>query len=232
MSRASGLLALLLIGAVVALVFLPRGRSPTDDSTIARSIRLYGYDDDGAPLWEIHAETGRIDESVQTLDGVTVDFHSEDGSTMCIRGNHLERTEGVSRLSGDVRIDRGDDFQMEVEALIWNEAEERLESGPIALSTEDLRVSAARFGYDLETETASFTGGVEASVGTTTEWRIRAERAEGYDSVVVFRDGVIAESEDGHLSAESVRLDDDGMQATGHVVAQLDLREMREPNDT
>lgn len=232
MSRAKSLLALLLIGAVVALVFLPRGRSPADNATIARSIRLYGYDDDGAPLWEIRAEGGRIDESAQTLNGVAIDFHNEEGSTMSIRGDRLERIEGVSRLSGNVRIDRSDDLHMDVEALTWNEAEERLESGPIDLLTEDLRVSAAGFEYDLETETASFTGGVEASLGTEPEWTIRAERAEEHDGVVIFRVGVIAESEDGRLSAESVRLDEDGMQATGLVAARLNLDEIGEPDDT
>jgi len=231
MSRAKSLLALLLVAAAVALVFLPRGERPADNATTARSIALYGYGEDGAPLWEIRAEGGRIDESAQTLNGVTIDFYGEDDSTMSIRGDRLERSAAVSRLFGNVRID-WDDLRMEVEALTWDEAVERLESGPIALETEDARVSAAGFGYDLETETASFTGGVEASVGTDPGWTIRSDRAEEQDGVVVFRDGVTAESEDGHLSAESVRLDDDGMRATGRVVAQLDLREMREPDDT
>ena len=244
------------------LVFLPRGRDPADDATIAKSIMLYGYADDGAPLWQIRAQDGRIDGSAQTLNGVAIDFYGEDLSTLSIRGDRLERTEAVSRLSGNVRIERTDGLLLEAEALAWNEADEHLESGLINLSAEDLRVSAAGFEYDLETETASFTGGVEAFASLETEWTIRADRAEERDGVVVFRDGVTAESEDGesfrcerlevesetesvdlsgdvigdwssgHLSAESVRLDGNGMRAAGRVVARLDLEELRKRDDT
>ena len=231
MSRARSLVALLLVAAAVALVLLPRGRRPEGDATTASSIALYGYDDSGNPLWEIRARDGRIEESVQTLNGVTIGFHSKGGSAMSVRGDRLERSDGVSRLSGNVRIDR-DDLRMEVEMLMWDEAAEHLESGPIALETEDVRVSAAGFGYDLETETASFTGGVEASVGTDPGWTIQSDRAEEREGVVVFRDGVTADSENGRLSAESVRVDEDGMRAAGDVVALIDLRATGEPNDT
>lgn len=244
------------------LVFLPRGRNPVDDTTIAELITLYGYADDGTPLWEVRAQDGRIDGSAQTLSGVAIDFHGEDLSTLSIHGDRLERTEGVSRLSGNVRIERTDDLLLETEALTWNEADERLESGPIDLSTADLHVSAAGFGYDLETETASFTGGVEAFASLEAEWTIRADRAEERDGVVVFREGVTAESEDdesfrceqlevdsetetvhlsgevigdwssGHLSAESVWLDGNGMRAAGRVTARLDLEELRRVDDT
>ncbi len=232
-----------------------------DDATIARSITLYGYDD-GALLWEIRAQDGRIDGSGQTLSGVAIDFHGKDLSTLSIHGDRLERTEAVSRLSGNVRIKRTDDLLLETEALTWNETDERLESGPIDLSTADLHVSAAGFGYDLQTETASFTGGVEAFASLEAEWTIRADRAEERDGVVVFRESVTAESEDGesfrcermdidseteiahlsgdvigdwpsgHLSAESVRLDGNGMRAAGCVTARLNLEELRRVDDT
>lgn len=232
-----------------------------DDATIARSITLYGYDD-GALLWEIRAQDGRIDGSGQTLSGVAIDFHGKDLSTLSIHGDRLERTEAVSRLSGNVRIERTDDLLLETEALTWNEADERLKSGPIDLSTADLHVSAAGFGYDLQTETASFTGGVEAFASLEAEWTIRADRAEERDGVVVFRESVTAESEDGesfrcerldvdskteiahlsgdvigdwpsgHLNAESVRLDGNGMRAAGRVTARLNLEELRRVDDT
>ena len=232
-----------------------------DDATIARSITLYGYDD-GALLWEIRAQDGRIDGSNQTLSGVAIDFHGEDLPTLSIHGDRLERTEAVSRLSGNVRIERTDDLLLETEALTWNEADERLESGPIDLSTADLHVSAAGFGYDLQTETASFTGGVEAFASLEAEWTIRADCAEERDGVVVFRESVTAKSEDGesfrcerldvdseteiahlsgdvigdwpsgHLSAESVRLDGNGMRAAGRVTARLNLEELRRVDDT
>jgi hypothetical protein len=262
MSRAKILLALFFLGIVVVLIFLPRGGNPVNDVTIARSITLYGYADDGAPLWEIHARDGRIDGPGQILSGVAIDFYGEDLSTLSIHGDRLERTGAVSRLSGNVRIERTDDLLLEAEALTWDEAEERLESGPIDLSSADLHVSALGFGYDLETETASFTGGVEASASLEAEWTIRADRAEEHDGVVVFREGVTAESEhgesfrcerlevdtkaeiahlsgevigdwpSGHLSAESVQLDGDGMRAAGHAMARLDLEELRRVDDT
>jgi hypothetical protein len=262
MSRAKGLLALLFIGIVVALMFLPRGRNPAKDATIAESITLYGYAADGAPLWEIRAQDGRIDGSDQTLNGISIDFYGEDLSTLSIHGDRLERSDAISRLSGNVRIERVADLLLETDALTWREADERLESGPIDLSTEDLRMSAAGFEYDLEIETASFTGGVEASASLETEWTIRADRAEEHAGVVVFHNDVTAESEDGesfrserlevepeaetvhlsggvignwssgHLSAESVRWDEDGTRATGRVAAQLDLNELRGFDDT
>ena len=262
MSRTTGLLALLFLGIVAVLVFLPRGRHPTDDATVARSITLYGYDDSGAPLWEIRAQDGRIDRSDQTFSGVAIDFYGEDLSALSIHADRLERSEAVSTLSGNVRIERTDDLLLETEALSWNEAGEYLESGPVDLSAEDLHVSAAGFGFDLETETASFTGDVEALVSLEAEWTIRAARAEERDGVVVFREDVTAESEDGesfrcrqlevdsetetvhlsgevigdwtsgHLIAESVRLDGNGMRAAGRVAARLDLGELAEANDT
>ena len=260
MSRTKGLLALLFLGIVVVLVFLPRGRSPADSATTAQSITLYGYSDGGAPLWEIHASDGRIDGPAQTLNEITIIFYEDNLSTLSIRGDRLERTDAVSRLTGDVRIERTDDLLLEVEALIWDETNDQLESGPVDLAAENLRMSAATFGYDLETETASFTGGVEAFASLETEWTIRADRAEEHDGVVVFRDGVTAESEDGesfrceqleveaetvhlaggvigdwssgHLSAESVRLDENGIRAAGHVAARLDLKELRKRDDT
>jgi hypothetical protein len=262
MSRAKRLFAIFLLAIAVVLIFLPRGRNPVDDATIAQSITLYGYADDGALLWEIHARDGRIDGSGQTLSGVAIDFYGQDLSTLSIDGDRLERTEAVSRLSGNVHIQRTDDLLLEAEALTWDEAEERLESGPIELSTADLHVSAMGFGYDLETETASLTGGVEASASLEAEWTIRADRAEERDGVVVFREGVTAESEDGesfrcerlevdteaetarlsgdvigdwpsgHLSAESLQLDGDGMRAAGHAMARLDLEELRTVDDT
>jgi hypothetical protein len=262
MSRAKGLLALLFLGIVVALVFLPRGRNPVEDATIAESITLYGYAADGAPLWEIRAQDGWIDGPDQALNGISIDFYEEDLSTLRIRGDRLERSDAISRLSGDVRIERTGDLLLKADAVTWDEAGESLESGPIHLSTEDLSMSAAGFGYDLEIETASFTGGVEAFASLETEWTIRADRAEEHDGVVVFHDGVTAESEDGesfrcerlevepetrtvhlsgdvvgdwssgHLSAESVRLDEEGMRAVGRVTAHLDLKELRGSDDT
>ncbi len=262
MRRTTGLLALLLVGIVVALVFLPRGRNPASDATMAESITLYGYADDGTPLWRIHAQDGRIDGSDQTLSGVSIDFYDEDLSTLSVRGDRLERTEAVSRLSGEVRIERTDDLLLRTDALAWNEADERLESGRIDLSAADLHVSAAGFGYDLRTAMASFTGGVEASADLETEWTIRADRAEEHDGVVVFWDEVTAESGDdetfrcerlevepeteiahlsgdvvgdwpsGHLSAGAVRLDGEGLRASGRVAARLDLDELRGSDDT
>ncbi len=232
MSRAKGLLAILVVAILAGLVFLPRGRSPASDTTVARTIALYGYAEDGSPLWEIRAQEGRLDESTQTLTGVAIDFHNEDGSSMSVLGDRLERADGVGRLSGNVRIDQSEDFHMEVDALTWNEAEERLDSGPTDLSTEDLHLSAARFGYDLQSETAAFDGGVEATSRLETEWAIQAERAEERDGVVTFLGGVTVESEEGHVHAESVRLDENGIMATGGVEARLELKGSREPDDT
>ncbi len=151
---------------------------------------------------------------------------------MSVRGDRLDRTAGVGRLSGDVRIEQSDDFHMEVEALTWNEAEEHLDSGRIDLSTEDLHLSAARFGYDLRAETASFDGGVEATANRETDWAIRADRAEEHDGVVTFHGGVTVDSEEGRVHAESVRLDEDGILAAGGVEAQLELKGSRESDDT
>jgi lipopolysaccharide export system protein LptA len=232
MSRAKGLLAILVVAILVGLVFLPRGRNPASNETVARAIALYGYAEDGAPRWEIRAREGRLDGSTQALTDVAVDFHNDDGSTMSARGDRLDRTDGVGRLSGDVRIEQSGDFRMEVETLTWNEAEERLDAGPIGLSTDDLRLSAARFGYDLRAETASFEGGVEATARLETEWAIRAERAEERDGVVTFLGGVTVDAEEGRVRAESVRLDEDGILAVGGVEARLDLGGSGEPDGT
>ncbi len=261
MSRAKSLLALLFVGIVIALVFLPRERNPGDDATIAESISVSGYTSDGSLLWDLRAQDGRLDGPDQTLHEVTLDFYGEDSSAMSIRGDRLERAEASSRLSGNIRIEREDDLLLEVESLTWNEVDEKLSSGPIALTSEDLCVSAAQFVYDLETETASFSGDVEAIAKLETDWAIQADRAEEQGGVVVFRGAIRAASEDsesfrctslkietetkvaylsgdvvgewpsGQLSAESVRWNEDGVHAIGRVEARLDLEELRKSND-
>jgi hypothetical protein len=232
MSRAKGLLALLLVAIVVALVFLPRGGGPPDNATMAHSIALFGYADDGEPLWEIRAEDGRIDDASQTLNGVAIDFFAEDQGPLQIRGDRLERSEATSRLSGNVRIERTDELLLTTDELTWDEADERLAAGPIELVSGDLRMSAAEFGYDLEHETASFGGGVEASADLETDWSIRADRAEEHDGVVAFLGGVDAESVDGRLAAESLRVDENGIRAVGGVSARLDMGVLRESDGT
>jgi len=255
MSRAKILLGLAVVAAVLSLVFLPRGGEPEDDATTARSITLYGYDDQD-PLWEIRAEDGRIEEDGQTLRGIAIDFHRADGKRLRIRGDQLDRSEGSARLSGAVRIERTDDLQLETDALTWIEADERLESGPIVLSTETLRVTAAQFGYDLSDDVASFGGGVDAHADLDATWTIRADRAEERDGIITFDGDVTADSAEGESfrcrqlevdpEAESVRLvgdaegeyasarlyaaliriDSDGLWASGRVSAQMDLEEM------
>lgn len=262
MPRTKILLALLAVAIVLALVLLPRGRGPVDEATVAEVITFYGYTKEGTPLWEIHAESGRIDGAEQWLHGVSVDFYDEEGPALHVRGAELHRTPGVSRLSGGVRIERGDDLVLETDAVSWDEARDRLEAGAIDLTTPELRVSAARFEYELETAAASFAGGVDASADLDARWTIEADRAEERDGVVTFRGGVIAESEDGasfrcerleaesesetarltggvvgdwasgHLSADSVRFDDDGIHATGGVTARLDWGESRDSDGT
>lgn len=262
MPRTKILLALVAVAIVLALVLLPRGRGPVDDATVAEAITFYGYTEEGTPLWEIHAESGRIDGAEQRLHGVSVDFYDEEGGALRVRGVELHRTAGVSRLSGGVRIERGDDLLLETEAVSWDEARDRLEAGAIDLTTPELRVTAARFEYELETAAASFVGGVDASAELDTRWTIEADRAEERDGVVTFRGGVAAESEDGesfrcerlevesksetvrltgsvigdwasgHLSADSVRFDNDGLYAAGDVTARLDLGESRDSDGT
>lgn len=262
MSRAKSLLALLVVAVGIALLFLPRGGGPADETTSATSITLYGYDDGAKPSWKIRAANARIDGPGQTLDGVSIEFYGDDPSSLGIRGDRLDRSEGVAHLSGHVRIERADDLFLETEALTWIEAEDRLETGPISLSADILRVTAARFGYDLDTGTASFTDDVEAVIDLETDWTIRAERAEERDGLATFHDGVTAESESGEtfrcerlevdsqsevvrlfgdvtgdwpageLTADSVRWDQSGTRASGRVAARLDLEEMRTPNGT
>jgi hypothetical protein len=262
MSRATGFFVLLLVGIAVVLALLPRERRHAESATIAQSVRLYGYNNDGTSQWEIRADDGRIDEAEQTLSGIAVTFYAEDGSTLSVRANRLERTNAVSRLTGNVRIERPDDLLLQVDLLTWDEAANRLESGPIDLSTEELSLSAAQFEYDLDSESASFSGDVEALATLETEWTIHADRAEERDGFVTFRNNVDAESEDGksfrchqlrvdaesrtvhlsgdvrgewssgHLSAESVWLSEDGIRAVGRATARLDLEELRNQDDT
>ncbi len=234
MSRAKGFIALLFvaIAATLMLVFLPRGRSPSDDWTTARSVSLFGYTEDGSPQWEIHAADGQIDDSSQRLSGIAIDFFAEGQDPLGIRSDRLERTETISRLSGNVRIEQADDLLLTTEELTWDESGERLASGPVDLVAGDVRMSAAEFGYDLRDETASFTGGVEATADLEEEWSIRADRAEEHNGEVSFLGGVSAESSAGCLSAETVRVAEDGIRAIGGVSARLDLGVLGEPDDT
>lgn len=260
MSRTKILLVLVVIAAALVLIFLPRRDGPVDDATTAASISLYGYDD-GELLWEIRAADGRIDGDNQALRDVEVAFHSAEGDPLRLRGERLDRSGEIARLTGGIRIERADELLLETEALNWFEAYDRLEAGPISLSTEILHIAADEFGYDLATGASTFAGSVEAHADVGSNWMILAERAGERDGIVSFSGSVKAESADdgtfrcerlevdseaervrllgdvdgewtsAQLSAESVELDDKGLRAAGRVSARLDLEEMGESGD-
>ena len=261
MSRAKSLAALVLLGAVLAFVFFPRTRhSETPAVTVTDAIQLFGYGDDGSLQWELRAATGSMDSSEQVLEDVSVRFFGQDQSALAIRGDRLVRSDGESRLSGDVRMERSEDVTLDVDTLTWDETSEQLASGAVAVESDDLSVSAGGFGYDLTTETASFVDGVEARVALETAWTVRSSRAEEHSGVMVFADGVEAESADGeHFECDSlaveertatlrgdvtgtwtsgsvnaavIELSDTGIRASGGVVARLDLQALEKTDES
>lgn len=243
------------------VLFLPRETREADHATAASRISLFGYTGDGTLLWQIQADSGRIEATDQTLENVCVDFYDADGPELSVRGDRLERASGVSRLTGAVRIERSGGSQMRLEALTWHEAAEQLAAGPVELSADRLTLSAAQFEYDLRTGSASFGGSVQVSVSWESTWIIRADRAEGHDDVTILRGGVVAESEEGEsfrcesmevdpasgtaflsggvvgewpsgeLLATSVRLDEEGIHAAGSVVGRVHLDLSEHPDD-
>ena len=260
MSRTKIILVLAVVAAALVLILLPRKHGPVEDATTVASISLYGYDD-GKLLWEIRAADGRIDDDDQTLRDVAIAFHGAEGDPLHLRGERLDRSGKMARLTGDIRIERTDELLLETEELTWIEADDRLEAGPISLSTEILRIAADGFEYDLTTGASTFTGGVEARADLESDWAIRAEHAGERDGIVSFDGSVTAESSDdgtfrcdrlevdseaervhllgnvdggwtsAQLSAGSVELDDDGLRAAGGVSARLDLNEMGGSDD-
>ncbi len=241
-------------GGVALAVWWPSaGNRAVPDVTRADAMTVYGYANRDTPLWRMEAESGTIDERDQTLHDVTISFYEGDGTATRVRGDRLERTDAIGRLTGEVRMERPDGLLLTTASVTWDEADERLEAGPIVLTTSELRMSAVTFAYDLASDTASFGGGVEATADWETSWTLEASRAEEHDGVMTFYGAVTATSDaddayvcdrlevstenetvlltgnvsgegrGGTLRAASLRWSEEGIVADGAVTARIDL---------
>jgi len=256
MSKAKIIIPVLLIACGIAILILlphrPIGREQTP--ILAGRVVLYGYADDGTLVWETSAEEGRIEEDAEELTGVTIRFHQEDGTDLIISAPSLVQQNGIRRLTGGVRVERGDDLRMKTDSLVWNDDADTLSASSVELTYGKFEASGNGFRYDLSDGRSSLSNGVEGRIEREGEISVRGERAEEADGRIVIEGEVIVESDkktyrcgrlesnsagedillsggvtgslpEGQLSGNTMRIDQDGISVSGSVVLDLSLEE-------
>jgi len=255
MPRARVLLLCLVVAGFAALVFVPRRPPGVDVSFTAVGVVLHTYTEAGDLSWEIYAREGRVVDEEGTLSDVEIHFISSDATSLTASADHFSRGENASVLSGGVKIEREDGLRLETEEMTWDEREEQLRAGAIAVLLRDARVEGDRFEYDLRNERATITGGVRATIDRETELSVRGDRAVEENDVLSIEGSVRIESEDGtyrcdrieadtetvrliggveglfkdgELRAERASIGEGGLTATGNVSLSLDMASERE----
>jgi len=98
-----------------------------------------------------------------------------------------------------VTVARDDGLQLETHDLVWREADDWLDSGPVHLSHHNAELSASRFSYDLSARRGWFTDGVEATIVQDGERvHVRANQGEEGDDRLVLEGDVSIHSENGN----------------------------------
>ncbi len=208
MSKAKILIPVLVIACALALLFIPQDKEGgrKEPATAARIV-LYGYTTDGRISWEIAAEEGRIERDEEDLSDVTIRFPQEDGEDLLISAASLIQRGRIRTLSGEVRIKRGDTFEMSTDSLDWNDETSTLSADRINLVYGKIEVVGGGFLYDLKSQLVSLSNGLEGKIAREEPIFISAECAEEENGRIVIAGNVALES--GKKSYRCDRLESD-----------------------
>jgi hypothetical protein len=187
----------LLIAGAVALVF--RSPSSTQDTLLqAGQLVLAGYAEDGTRSWSIRAESGSLEGDVGHLQDVNLTFYENERIQMTVRGDQLERDPSGSTLSGAVRIEQEDDVSLDTDTIYWDERNDSLKAGSVAMKTPQVSLSAGAFQHDLGSGTTTLTRGIEAQVSRGDDvYDVTSDSAETTGGRIVLQGNVSVESSDG-----------------------------------
>ena len=244
LAACAGITALLLITDPV--------NTESAQPVIATGISMYGYGHAGTLAWETSASSGTLTPSDGTMKDVDVRFFSGSETLLVASGSHLDQDDRVSRLHGDVVVERSDGLRLTTDALHWMTDSDRLEAGEVQIDWEEIALEAQSLSYDLSTETAFLSEGIDMTIDRESPWSIRAETAEVSEAgaglegdVEIVSEGeayrcervetdaggetvrligaVEAVLEEGSLTAESVTLGPEGLFAKENVMVRLSL---------
>jgi LPS export ABC transporter protein LptC len=253
MSRLRVLLLLLIVGAILALVLSVRQEPTSSDLTVAEAIDLFGYDDEGALVWHVHAKSGELKEDRGHLSDVVVRFFAADEEPLEARSPTLIFRKGAATLEGGVEATRGEGYGLTTEQITWNEEERTLTAHHVEIATDGGTIEANEFRYDLAGERSVLSGGVDARIDRSTPITVSGDQASEengllqitggvtilngeetyhcswleYDTesdTVRLIDSVAGTFQKGEIHADAITLTQDGIEAVGDVV--LDLHDL------
>jgi len=212
MSKAKIIIPILLVVACgIALILLPRRPAGTEHApTRARKIVLYGYTREGKLAWAMTSREGTIDKDTEDLSDVTIRFPQEDGTDLIISAASLIEQGGLRRLSGGVRIERGDGLIMTSGSLNWNDAAALLSTDRVELTYGKIEACGEGFRYNIDEESSSFSNGVEGTIAREEAISVRGERAEESGGRIVITGNVIVQSDKNTYRCDRLESDSEG----------------------
>ena len=221
------IVSILLAGCagVTALLWITDTPSTeTAPPVTATGISMFGYNDAGTLAWETSASSGTLTPSDGALQDVDVRFFSGDETLLVASGDHLDQDDRVSRLHGDVVVERSDGLRLTTDALHWMTDSDRLEAGEVHIDWGEIALNAHTLSYDLSTETAFLREGIDMTIDRESVWSIRAETAEVSEAGAGLEGNVEIVSEDEAYRCERVETDAAGetVQLIGTVEATLE----------
>jgi len=246
-------ISLLGCGLAVFFLLSHREAGVEPSPTVVAGIVLYGYTDDGEISWVTEAEEGRIEEGAEELTGVTIRFPGDEEEDLLISAPALTGRSGLRRLTGGVRVELGDELRLMADTIVWNDDTDTLSSPHIELVYGKIEGRGERFNYDIAGRLAVLEGGVSGTISREEPISIRGERAEESEGRLVIEGDVVVESDgktyrcprlesdgsgediilsggvtaslsDARLSADTIRIDQDGISVSGSVVLDIDLK--------
>ncbi len=250
MSKAKGFVLVFLILGLAAggyLLFRPRPAPPPAEDTMT-GVALFGYDADGNRSWRVEAKEGRMERDKGELRDVTLTLYESGEARLTASAPVLSFDGDRARLTGGVTTLLNGEDRLITDEIAWTRDTGALFGGRVEIVSSAGRIEAEGFSYDPGSGGLSLEGGVRAeltdperisAVGDAAEYnsgritlsgdvRITSSgetyrcRTAEYDSgTVLLSGGVEGEIGNGTLTADEVRVSDDGVTASGGVHLSL-----------
>ena len=198
MSRTTILVLVLILIIAGAVLLFRRPVSVRENNLSAKQIVLTGHRDDGSLAWSIRAQTGSLDERDGIMESVEITFFESASAHIVVRGDQLSRDSGGSILSGSIRVEQVDTLSLETETMFWDERNDILESGPVAIEMEHASIEAGAFHHNLGESFTTLTRGIEAQLTQDDKvYVVRSDSAEATSGQLALLGNVLIQSEDG-----------------------------------
>lgn len=130
----------------------------------ATNISFMGHHADGSSAWSLHAQTGALDEESGELESVELTFFRDSEPHIVVVGDRLSRGSSGSSMTGAIHIEQAGNLSIESDAIVWDERNQILESGPVTIEMGSASIGAGGFHHNLETDVTTLTQGIEAQL--------------------------------------------------------------------